>query len=261
MTNNLLAFQEYQQAFTAYIRDPKNQPRPNNVAVSRIAVYEEIVFTNLFDAISACFPVAQKVLGIRAWLGLVQSFLRNYSANSPLFRQIPEEFLSFLAQTKYSDTIVLPDYFFSLCHYEWVELAVSSSNKVLDLSLLDSEISVLNHDILDRKIAFTPSIQLLSYDYAVHIISPRKKPTQAVSTQLLVYRNSLDAVKFIELNSVTFRLLSLLCGDETGEALTVRQALINIAEVLVQPEPDLIIAFGLEILEDLRSKEIVLGVY
>ena len=259
--NNLLPFQAYQQAFTAHIRDPKTQPRPKGVAKARIAVYEEIVFTNLFDAVSACFPIAQKVFGKRAWLSLVKSFLRNHSANSPFFRKIPEEFLSFLAQKNHTETNDLPDYFFSLCHYEWVELAVASSDKVLDLAWLDNEISVINSNAFDRKIAFTASMQLLSYDYAVHTISPRKKPKQAIKTHLLVYRNKVDAVKFIELNEITFQLLSFLNGDELIDSLTVRQALLKIAEALSHPEPNHILAFGLEILEDLRKQEILVGVY
>lgn len=259
--NDLPAFQVYQQDFTAYIRAPKTQAKPKGVAKTRIAVYEEIVFNNLFDAVSACFPIAQKILGKRTWLHLVQSFLRNHSANSPFFRKIPEEFLSFLAQKNHAETLNLPDYFFSLCHYEWVELAVSSSNKQIDLSLIDHEISVIDHAVLDRKVVFTPSIQLLSYDYAVQTISPGKRPQQPVSTQLLVYRNSVDAVKFVALNTVTFRLLSLLNGDELSTALTIRQALLTVAEALGQTEPNDIVAFGLEVLEDLREQEIIIGVY
>lgn len=261
MTSNLLPFQQYQLAFTAYIRDPKKQSRPKNTDPVGIAVYKEIVFTNLFDAVSACFPVAQKVLGKRAWLRLVQSFLRNHSANSPLFRQIPEEFLSFLAQKSCSETQVLPDYLFSLCHYEWVELAVSSSNNTLDLTLVNVELGVLNDEALNRKLVFVPSMQLLSYDYAVQTISPQKKPKHPISTQLLAYRNSADIVKFVELNPVTFRLLSLLSGGEVNEALTINQTLLKIAEELHRPDQSSIISFGLEILEDLRSQEVVLGVY
>ena len=96
MTNDTPYFQRYQQAFTAYIRDPLQQPRPAGVAAKRMNVYKEIVFNNLFESVSACFPVAQKVLGKRAWLALVRRFFRDHSANSPIFRQIPEEFVIYL---------------------------------------------------------------------------------------------------------------------------------------------------------------------
>jgi hypothetical protein len=247
MTKELPSFQRYQQAFSAYIRDPANQPRPNDVPVERIAVYEEIVFNNIFEAVSACFPVAQKVMGKTGWLKLVRSFLREHSANSPIFRKIPEEFLNFLA-TKNN----LAPYITSLCHYEWVELAVGSSEATVDAQTIDAM-----GDLLEHLPAFVPAVQLLNYDYAVHQISARNKPQEKVSTQLLVYRDAEDAVKFIELNNVTYRLIELLqSGTATG-----RHALTTIAQELAHPQPQSVIQFGLEILQDLRRQGIILGVY
>jgi hypothetical protein len=247
MTKELPSFQRYQQAFSAYIRDPINQPRPNDVPVERIAVYKEIVFNNIFEAVSACFPVAQKVMGKTAWLKLVRSFLREHSANSPIFRKIPEEFLSFLATQNN-----LAPYITSLCHYEWVELAVGSSEATVDAQTIDA-----TGDLLEHLPAFVPVMQLLNYDFAVHQISARNKPQEKVSTQLLVYRDAEDAVKFIELNNVTYRLIELLqSGTATG-----RQALTTIAEELAHPQPESVIQFGLEILQDLRRQGIILGVY
>lgn len=247
MTKDLPSFQRYQQAFSAYIRDPNNQPRPQDIPVERIAVYEEIVFNNIFEAVSACFPVAQKVMGKAGWLKLVRSFLRVHSANSPIFRQIPEEFLDFLATQNN-----LAPYIPSLCHYEWIELAVASSDVTVDMSHID-----LTGDLLEHQPAFVPAMQMLNYDYAVHQISARNKPKEPVNTQLLVYRNAEDTVKFIELNNVTYRLIGLLqSGTATG-----RQALTTIAEELAHPQPESVIQFGLEILEDLRRQGIILGVY
>lgn len=247
MTKDLPSFQRYQQAFSAYIRDPINQPRPEDVPVERIAVYEEIVFNNILEAISACFPVAQKVIGKTVWLKLVRSFLREHSANSPIFRKIPEEFLRFLATQKN-----LAPYIPSLCHYEWVELAVGSSEVTADRQSIDAI-----GDLLEYRPAFVPALQLLNYEFAVHQISARNKPKENVSTQLLVYRNAEEDVRFIELNNVTYRLIELLqSGTTTG-----RQALTTIASELAHPQPERVIQFGLEILEDLRRQGIILGVY
>ena len=76
MNEDLPSFQRYQLAFTARLRDPHKQPPIAGVPRERMAVYEEIVFNNLLESVSACFPVAQKVLGKRKWLKLVQAFLR-----------------------------------------------------------------------------------------------------------------------------------------------------------------------------------------
>lgn len=254
MPNALPSFQRYQQEFCAHLRDPMFQPRPKNVAIEHMAVYKEIVFNNLFESVSACFPVTQKVLGKRAWLRLCKSFLREHSATSPIFREIPEEFLQFL--TTQTD---LPSYMANLCHYEWVELLVSLMKTTLDENGdhgggIPNNINAAG-DLFKCRPAFTPAMQLLKYDYAVQKISVRYKPKGKLITHLLVYRNAEDSVKFIELNPVTYRLIALLQQSEiTGEG-----ALTIVANELNQHNPESIIHFGMEILEHLRSQGAILG--
>jgi len=253
MTAELPSFQRYQLAFTAHIRDPLHQPRPQGVAASRMGVYKEIVFNNLFASVSACFPVAQKVIGKRAWLKLTQAFLREHAANTPIFRQIPEEFLSFLATATSNNQPLLPPYLLSLCHYEWIELLVAS---MATPNLASVKINPTGNLLTEHPI-FTPAMQLLHYDYAVHKISPRHKPKQQQSTLLLVYRNAEDHVKFLELNPVTFKLLTLIKQN----SYTGKQALTLLAGELGEADPEKIIQFGLQIMEELRSQEVIIGTF
>ena len=252
MTTELPSFQRYQLAFTARLRDPQNQPPLAGVPGERMAVYEEIVFNNLFESVSACFPVARKVLGKRKWLKLNQAFMRDYSAHSPLFRKIPEQFLQFLDNVNPELQALLPPYLYSLCHYEWIELFVASSPDVIKPKDLEPE-----GDLSNSKPVFSPTMQLLHYDYAVHKISPRHKPKQQESTQLLVFRNADDNVRFIELNAVTYRLISLL----QNEKISGKQALTLLAKELQHPQPESIIEFGLSILEDLRNQGVIIGTH
>jgi len=247
----LPGFQRYQLAFTARLRDPHNQPPLAGVPDERMAVYEEIVFNNLFESVSACFPVARSVLGKRQWLKLNQAFMRDYSASSPLFRKIPEQFIEFLhtAETRLQQQ--LPPYFTSLCHYEWIELSVASAEAA------NIEQTHPDGDLGNGRPVFAPTMHLLSYEYAVHKISPRHKPRQPESTRLLVFRNASDDVKFIELNAVTYRLISLLQND----AISGKQALTLLAKELQHPQPESIIEFGLSILEDLRIQGVIIGTH
>lgn len=253
MSADLPSFQRYQLAFTAHIRDPLRQPRPQGVPVKRMAVYKEIVFNNLFASVSACFPVAQKVIGKRAWLKLTQAFLREHAANTPIFRQIPEEFLSFLATATSNNQPLLPPYLLSLCHYEWIELLVAS---MATPSLASEKINPTGNLLTEHPI-FTPAMQLLHYDYAVHKISPHNKPKQQQSTQLLVYRNAEDHVKFLELNPVTFRLLTLLQQNTN----TGKQALTLLANELGETDSEKIIQFGLQLMEELRGQDVIIGTF
>ena len=70
----LPAFQRYQLAFTAHIRDPKAQPRPKQVEARRMKVYTELLFNNVEGALLACFPVLRQVLGVRKWNRLAREF-------------------------------------------------------------------------------------------------------------------------------------------------------------------------------------------
>ncbi len=250
MTTELPSFQRYQLAFTARLRDPQNNPVMKGVPHERMAVYEEIVFNNLFESVSACFPVARKLLGKRKWLKLNQAFMRDYSANNPLFRKIPEQFLQFLDTASPTLQELLPPYFTSLCHYEWIELLVASIPGTADLKNIQPD-----GDLSKSKPVFSPTMQLLNYDYAVHKISPRNKPKKPEGTQLLVYRDTGDNVKFIELNAITYRLISLL----QNKTITGKQALTLVAKELQHPQPESIIEFGLSILGDLRDKRVIIG--
>jgi uncharacterized protein len=239
----MLDFQKYQIAFTAHIRDPKVNAKPTNANNKRIAVYREIVFNNIFGSVSACFPVCQQVLGKRAWLKLVKQFFAQHQASTPIFREIPQEFLKFLSAEK-----ALPAYFQQLAHYEWVELAVNmqavqtpKTSKVTDLL---NEIPVL-----------APASMLLEYDYPVQKISARYKPKSIEKTYLFVFRNLHNKVKFIELNPITFQLLKLT----TENNMPCEQALMRLAEHLQHPDIDAVIKFGLEILQDLANQEAIIG--
>ena len=63
-------------------------------------------------------------------------------------------------------------------------------------------------------------------------------------------------MKFVELNPVTYRLIELLQQQST----TGMQALSKIADELAHPQPEIIIQFGLTILQDLKTQGIITGV-
>lgn len=196
----LPAFQQYQLQFTGHIRNPRAHPSPSNVSAKRMRVYTEIVFNNLESAVAACFPVAKKVLGVRAWNKLIRGFFMQHRCHSPLFRQIPEAFLCYLETAEN-----LPPYLKNLAHYEWIELALAVADASIDMSDVDT-------DLLDGQPVFSPALAWPSYDYPVQRISPRCKPKQPLAqpVNLLVFRDAGDDVRFIELNPVTARLLGML---------------------------------------------------
>lgn len=240
-------FQQYQLAFTAHIRQPALNGKPAKVPNARMAVYRNAIFNNFLSIVSACFPVAQQVLGARAWKKLVRRFVAEHATKTPIFKDIPYEFVQYL--TTLED---VPAYLQALAHYEWVELEVAHQHQPLDDVMMRPEVEA-NPNLLDEIPQFAAH-QLLAYDYPVHRISKKQIPDTITPTYLLVHRNLTFDIKFIVLNPVTFRLLSLLkAAPRTG-----RQALTLLAQEL-QQAPDSIMQFGAGILHELAEQQVFIG--
>jgi hypothetical protein len=238
----MLDFQQYQHDFTAHIRDPKNNPKPANVDEERMAVYRDGVYNNIFESASICFPVCQETVGEKDWDDIVRRFVATHHARSPIFRDIPQELVKFLETDKET-----PDHIKQLAHYEWVELAVSAQK---------TETPALSQttDLLNETPVLAPAHMLLQYDYPVQKISAQYKPEETEGTHLLVFSNADFEVNFIELNPMTFVLLNLV-----KECLSGKQALTSLAEQIQHPEPEMIIEFGVGVLQDLAKQEAIIG--
>jgi hypothetical protein len=243
-------FQEYQFSFTGHIRDPESNKRPQGVPARRMAVYNDLVFNNIFGLVSPCFPVAQSILGVEKWKALMQEFLSSHRCRTPYFRQLPEEFLRFMQEREsISDE---PDFLIYLLHYEWAELALELSNNEPDACDIDAA-----GDLGKGRPVLTPVHMLLTYPYAVHRIGKDYRPMKAQreETCLLVFRDPSDTVRFIVLNAVSARLVGLIGpGDLTGN-----QAVEQVVSEINHPEPAVAKKGGHAIIENLRREGAILG--
>jgi uncharacterized protein len=251
--SELPAFQQYQLAFSSHIRNPQLNKRPSGVEARRMQVYNELVYNNFEGFLLACFPVLRQVLGKRNWSKLVREFFTVHRCHTPFFRQIPDEFVHYLKNergARAEDPAFLQD----LAHYEWVELMLSVSNKEIDFAAIDPD-----GDLMQGQPALNPLLALQRYDYAVHRISPRFKPTleQKTETHFAILRNIDDEVKFILINPISMRLLSLLQSTaHSGE-----EVLLQIAAEMQHPNPQVVLAGGLEIMQSLRESQVILGTW
>ncbi len=240
------SFQAYQRAFTQHIRNPKANPRPQNVPAKRMAVYTEIVYNNIEGTLAACFPVVKKILSATKWQALVCGFMADYRANTPIFREIPQQFLQYFSNLE-PVSPKLPAFLADLMHYEWVELSLSA----MDVSV----VATAPQDILHDTLSTNPALYLLQYAYPVHQISVAfqpKKPAQT-PTYLLVYRNTQHQIQFIELNPVTFQLMTIL----QNTALTGEQALQKLSAENPQINAEMLLQFGARTLAELAEKEVI----
>lgn len=225
MNAALPAFQQFQMAFGRRCRDPR-AARPAGVPARRMAVYEELLFKNITGFLDACFPVCRKLLGDTRWRRLNRAFFRDWRSATPIFREIPQEFLRFLDSCR----LPLPAWFRQLAHYEWVELAVDTGT--------------------------APALLNLHYDWPVQRIGPNWRPRKPVATYLLVFRDQDDRVRFVGTNAVTARLVALL----TEHGYSGAEAVDRLAAELDEKSAVAVRLHGPAILDQLRQQGALLGV-
>lgn len=244
-----------QLEFAAHIRDPQHAPAPHGIEDRRMAIYRELFFNNVRDLLGRSFPVLRTLLGPAGWEALVRDWLVRHRAQTPLFLELPREFLAYLQEER-EPRVDDPPFMTELAHYEWVELALSIDEREPELPGVDEA-----GDLLAGRPVLSPLAWSLAYAWPVHRISPEFRPTEppAEPTRLVVYRDRRDRVGFLEINLVTARLLELLAGDAMPRP-TGRECLLGIAAELGHPAPDVVVTAGIALLADLRARDVVLGV-
>lgn len=243
--------EQYQRTFAAHLRNPQANPAPAGVNQQRMDVYVELLFNNVEDFLSGCFPVMHSILDDGQWNGLVRQFYADHACQTPYFREIPAEFVQWLQ----ANFVTLPlhqpfPFLLELAHYEWVEIPLMLDEADVDWRPLDTESAELENKIWN----VNPVMLLQSYQYPVHRISPDFQPDEPESTHLVLLRNTQGKVDFVEVNAVTARLLQLL-----QEGLDTHAAVAQLAQEMQHPEPTQLLAFAVQIVQQLHSQQVLLG--
>lgn len=255
IADNQEALHRRQYEFAAHLRDPQLNPAPADVEERRMKIYRELFFNNVKRFLAGNFPVTVKILGEDGWAALVRDYYRDHISHSPLFPDMPREFLNYLAEERAQNprTENDPPFLYELAHYEWVESGLSLASDPEPRAAVDPDGDLLEQPPLLRQPAW-----LLAYNYAVNEISPDNQPDAPADQPLhyLVMRNADDKVEFIKFNIVSARLYELL---HTDDQLTGRAALEIIATELQHNDPDAVLASGQRILEQWRAADIIVG--
>lgn len=241
-------FSVTQQAFTRYIRNPAENPMPVDVKPERMAMYRELIFNNINGFLEGNFPVIRAILTDDEWHALVQDFFIVHHSKTPYFAEIAEEFLDYL-QNERNNPHDLP-FLLELAHYEWVEMALLIANE-------DNSINNKYDDLQEHQVKLSPLAWPLVYSFPVHLISPEYLPLQPLEqpTCLIVYRDNKDAVNFIEINAITYRLLEII---QSQDSITIEQCLATIAQESLNVNSEVIMKGGMQIIKDLIQKSILL---
>lgn len=256
--DKLPAFQAYQRQFTDYLRDPPKQGPLPEALPPNIGVYARLLHNKIDGSLRNCFPVTRELLGAAHWRQLVQDFISGHRCQSPLYREIPDEFIDYLMHEK--DRNGMPEYMIDLAHYEWMELVLETATPEASANILRSQANLLKLIPV-----LNPVLHLLQYRFPVHRITPtdphwknwedRRQPYDEEPALLVGLRDKRYRIEFIEVNAVTARLIELLRDNfRTGE-----QALLQLAVEMRYSPPESILPFGIEILQQLEAQRIIIG--
>ncbi len=255
ITDNLKALRERQYEFAAHLRDPEQNPAPDDVEDRRMGIYRELFFNNVRKFLGGHFPVIKSILGDEGWARLVRDYYRDHISHSPLFPDMPREFLNYLSEERANHDHAAgdPPFLYELAHYEWVEAGLMLAPDPDPMGDINK-----NGNLLEQHPVLVQPAWLLAYSYAVNEIGPDNIPESPADAPLhyLVMRNAEDTVKFIKLNIVSARLYELL---QTDAEMTGRTALEKIAAELNHKDPEAVIRNGAKTLEQWRDSGIVAG--
>lgn len=236
----------------AHVRDPEREAPPPGIEDRRLQVYRDLFYNSLQGLLAGNFPVIRKLLDDAGWHALLRDFYREFRCSTPLFPELPREFIQYLqqrAETGRDD----PPWLLELAHYEWVELA-------LDLSEASDEDTPHDPqgDLLEGVPVPSPLAWPLAYAWPVHRLAPDFLPAEPLPapTFLLVRRGPDLRVHFHSLSPLTFRLLQRL-AEQPG--LTGRAQLEALAEEAGVPDPDAFVGQGRAMLAQLRRDGVLLG--
>ena len=246
---------QQQEAFAAHIRDPEANQPPPGIEDRRLKVYRDLFYNNVAKLLASTFPVLRRILSDEAWHALARGYFSRHRSRTPLFLEIPGEFVEYLQNERTADPED-PPFLLELAHYEWVELGLSVADIEPELESIDR-----SGDLLEGHPAKSPLAWLLSYRFPVHRISADYQPQtpDEQPSHLVAYRTLDDQVAFLEVNAVTARLLEILAESET-DTVSGRQILTRIAEEMQHPQPETVINGGAEIMQSLHRLDIILGV-
>jgi hypothetical protein len=245
--------EELQRRFAAHLRDPARAPAPEGVEERRLQVYRELFFDNISCSLAGTFPVLHGILGPERWAALVRDFYRDHRCHTPLFLEIPREFVDYLGDAREARPDD-PPFLYELAHYEWVELALAIDEH--DLATVTADPS---GDLLDGVPVLSPLAWPLAYRFPVHRLGQEFTPDEAPAEPsfYIVRRDRRDQVNVIQVNAVTLRLVERLQQDPE---LSGRAHLEALADELPQLERAIVLSGGEAALREMLEADVILGV-
>lgn len=207
-------FETTQLRFTERVRHRAGVALPADLPTQRVAVYERLVHSNIAGFLRASFPVLHRIIPEQRWAQLAAAFVGGHACASPYFHEIGLQFIQWL-QDGYEAAPDDPAFLLELAHYEWVELA-------LDIAEQEPPPAAVSAIELSTPVIWSELAWPLAYQWPVQLIgegyTQSAPPSQP--TVLLVWRDRVDTVRFMQLTPFAWQLAGAL--RDSGGSLAER---------------------------------------
>ena len=252
--NKASHFQDVQNVFTQHMRDPENNAAPDGIEDRRMKVYRELVYNNIEGFLANSFPVLRKIIKDDDWHAMMRDYVAHHQAHTPLFTKMPQEFIQYLEHERVENQNDYP-FILELAHYEWVETSILMDSREISFDGVEQD-----GDLFEGTPVINPLVMPLAYQWPVHKISPDFLPDTIPeqATYIVVYRDRSDEVGFMELNPVSAKLIETFFNNT--HQMSGKEILLSIAEQLQHPNPEAVLNGGLEMMQDFKRKDILLGI-
>lgn len=218
--------------------------------LQRFEVYRSLVHNRLKHAIRDFLERTVARLPRPQLDGDFEEFMRVVGPRSPYLRDVPDEFVQWVAP-RWQAHASVPNYLADLARHELLEFDVRNDPEGGEA---DTGLALQ----LDHGLRFEGAVRLMRYAYAVHTLpyelEDRTEPAQQ-RTDLLVYRDASFSVRYLELTAYATAVLDGLLNAK----LTVEAALKAGAETLGEPLDDSKLASAAQLFSDLAERGVLLG--
>ena len=221
-----------------------------SVGAKRWMVYRSLVHNRMRNTIREFIERTAARIGIGRLKADVTDWLHERAAVSPYLRDVPHEFVEWVAP-RWRDDPAIPDYIVDLARHELLEYLVFNDPAGGDEPTGEPL-------ALDRPLRFDGAARLVRYDFAVHRLpldEDNRSEPDAGLTELLVYRDAKHKVRYLELTELAAAVLRHLLQRKAGVADGLRAA----CEELGVELSDERLAISAQLLADLADRGVMLG--
>lgn len=229
MTLSLSESLELAKEFAAHIRNPLQEPAPQNIPQERMSVYRSLFFSSMTGFLDETYEHLPRLLGPDNWSYWQRQFYIHYQAQSPYFHRISSEFSNFIQSSPDFEPALVDLARYEQCLYDVEVLETSTKSCLPDDFHLDTA------TLITTSLQLNPSLRLERFEYDVTGLLAAQQLTQQLSKPLetpvffSIYKNKARVLTQL-LTPMTVALLAEFEFAKTPEA-----AFLNLEQTTQQP--------------------------